>query len=123
MAVTKKTIKTMDTFKALYPKPTIDKMITLSPDGMKALNIFLLTRKQLSQIKKINESAKVAIALEIGLNAGADAGEHNIYMPEVMSNKFDSERFQDENEEIYEKYITVSTTRKFDVRVKADTVI
>lgn len=123
MAVTKKTIKTMDTFKALYPKPTSDKMITLSPNGVKALNIFLLSRKQLSTIKKINEGAKVIIALEIGLNAGADAGEHNIYMPEVISEKFDLERFRDEHEKLYEEYLTISTTRKFDVRVKADVVI
>ena len=115
-----KVIKTMDAFKKAYPKPKNEEFITLSPEGKVQFAIFLKMREQMSVAKKAMEEAKVKIALEIRFNAGADAGTHTIHLPEVESDKFDVERFKDDHEELYDEFITVTSTRKFDARVKAE---
>jgi predicted phage-related endonuclease len=103
-----------------YPSSKPDKSIVLSEEGLNALRAFLRCREKADDQKKAMDVYKAIILSEMRDAESADAGTHTVWAQTVESLRFDVERFSDEHEKLHEDYLTVSRTRKFDVRVKAE---
>lgn len=110
----------VDVIKELYPTATEEEPKELGEDYIAKCEEFNALKVQIKALENRKDQLQAEFEAELKTFGSATADKYIVKWSNSKRTGFDSKRLKEEDAALYEKYVTESTSRRFDISIKKE---